>query len=74
MSGMNRSSHPKLGRMSVVLRAGAVCVLLIPTAMSLAKGDGRVCVSSAGCPLSPINPCQRKPAFALVGRCALAVP
>ena len=71
---MNQTLHPKLGRLSVVVLAGALCVLLIPTAISLAKGDGRVCVSSAGCPLAPINPCRRKPAFALVGRCALAVP
>ena len=72
---MNRSLRPKLGRVSVVALIGGLCVLLlIPTAMSLAKGEGRVCVSSAGCPLSPIDPCQRKPAFALVGRCALAVP
>ena len=71
---MNHGLHPKLGLISVVARVAAICGLLIPTAMSLAKGEGRVCVSSAGCPLAPINPCQRKPEFALVGRCALAVP
>jgi hypothetical protein len=74
VSSVNRSPHLKLGRMSVVLWVGAICVLLIPTAMSLARGEGRVCVSPASCPLAPINACQRKPAFALVGRCALAVP
>jgi len=71
---MSRNRHPKLGRTSVVMLVGTlILVLVVPAAMSLSQGDGAVCVSSSACPLSAINPCERHPPFALVGRCAIAL-
>ena len=54
---------------------GALLVLFlgIPAAISLANGDGAVCLTDSACPLAPINPCVRKPSFAVVGRCALPI-
>jgi hypothetical protein len=53
--------------------AVALLVLLvgIPATMSLSQGEGTVCVASSACGLSAINPCVRRPSFAIVGRCAL---
>jgi hypothetical protein len=62
---------------SPLLAAAAFALLLlflaIPAALSLANGDGAVCFTDAACPLAPINPCVRKPSFAVVGRCALPI-
>ena len=54
---------------------GALLVLLLglPAAVSLANGDGAVCFTDSACPLAAINPCVRKPSFAVVGRCALPI-
>ena len=54
---------------------GALLVLLVavPAVASLANGDGKVCFATSACPLSAINPCVRRPSFAVVGRCALAI-
>ena len=60
-----------------VLAATAIALLAlflgIPAAISLANGDGALCLTDSGCPLAPINPCVRKPSFAVVGRCALPI-
>ncbi len=54
---------------------GALFVLLVvaPLGVSLASGDGAVCFTDAACPLSSLNPCVRKPPFAVVGRCEVAI-
>jgi hypothetical protein len=54
---------------------GALFVLFfgVPAAISLANGDGTVCFRDSTCPLAAINPCVRKPSFAVVGRCAVAI-
>jgi hypothetical protein len=54
---------------------GVVVLLLIaiPAAVSLSNGDGAICFADSACPLSAVNPCVRKPAFAVVGRCAVAI-
>jgi hypothetical protein len=54
---------------------GALCILLVvvPAAVSLASGDGAVCFADSACPLSAVNPCMRRPSFAVVGRCAVAI-
>ncbi len=56
--------------------AGALFALLVvaPAVVSLASGDGAVCFADSACPLSAVNPCVRKPSFAVVGRCAVAIP
>jgi hypothetical protein len=51
-----------------------VFLVVVPAVISLARGDGAVCVSDSACPLSAINPCVRQPVFALVGRCAVSIP
>jgi hypothetical protein len=59
----------------VVLALGAVVLVLlvIPAAISLSNGGGAVCFADSTCPLSAVNPCVRKPTFAVVGRCAAAI-
>ena len=59
----------------LVAMIGALLVLFlgVPAAVSLANGDGAVCFTDSACPLAPINPCVRKPSFAIVGRCALPI-
>ena len=63
-------------RGTLVLAAigGALIGLLVvvPAILSLtANGEGAVCLTDFACPLSVINPCVRRPAFAVVGRCAI---
>jgi hypothetical protein len=48
-------------------------VVVVPALVSLASGDGAICFSDSACPLSAVNPCVRKPSFAVVGRCAVAI-
>jgi hypothetical protein len=48
-------------------------LLVLPAAISLASGDGDVCFADAACPLSAVNPCMRRPSFAIVGRCAVRI-
>jgi hypothetical protein len=62
-------------RTFVATTLGALLVVLVvvPAAVSLASGDGAVCFTDSKCPLSAVNPCVRKPAFAVVGRCAVAL-
>ena len=68
-------TNAKRRRALVAAILGALLVLLvvIPVVISLASGDGAICFAAAACPLSAINPCVRKPSFALVGRCAIAI-
>jgi hypothetical protein len=58
---------------AVILTALVALLVVAPACVSLASGDGQVCVASATCPLSAVNPCVRKPSFAIVGRCAIAI-
>jgi hypothetical protein len=60
--------------MATVLGAIFVLLVALPVVISLTSGDGAVCFTDSACPLSIINPCVRKPVFAVVGRCALSVP
>jgi len=68
-------TNAKPRRSVVAAIVGAVLVLLVvvPAGVSLANGDGAICFTASACPLSAINPCVRKPSFAVVGRCALAI-
>jgi hypothetical protein len=68
-------SNPKPRSAKVVAVLGAMVVLLIiiPTIVSLSNGDGAICLADSACPLSAVNPCVRKPTFALVGRCVVAI-
>ena len=50
-----------------------VLLVVVPAGISLASGDGPICLSASACPLSAVNPCVRKPSFAVVGRCAINI-
>ena len=62
-------------RRAVAWLLGAAFLLLfvVPAAISLSSGDGAVCFADSACPLSAVNPCVRKPSFAVVGRCEVAI-
>ena len=66
------SRKPSSAAAAVALGA-LVVLVVIPTAVSLASGDGAICLADSACPLSAVNPCVRKPTFALVGRCAVNI-
>ncbi len=68
-------TNPKTRTASAIAVAGAVLALfvVVPSVISLANGDGAICFETSTCPLSSLNPCVRKPSFALVGRCAVAI-
>ncbi|HEX7668069.1 MAG TPA: hypothetical protein VF395_00715 [Polyangiaceae bacterium] len=68
-------TNPKPRSALVAAMIGALFVLLVvvPALVSLASGDGAVCFADAACPLSALNPCMRRPSFALIGRCAVAI-
>jgi hypothetical protein len=68
-------TNPKPRGRVVTAILGAVFVLLfvIPAAVSLSNGDGAICFADSACPLSAVNPCVRRPTFAVVGRCAVAI-
>jgi hypothetical protein len=59
--------------LAAILAALVAVLVVVPACVSLASGDGQVCVASNTCPLSAVNPCMRKPSFAIVGRCAVAI-
>jgi hypothetical protein len=65
---------PRRAVIATVLGALFVLLVAVPVVISLASGDGAVCFADSACPLSAINPCVRKPAFAVVGRCAVFIP
>ena len=58
---------------AVALGAATLALAIIPAAVSLASGSGAVCFVDSACPISAVNPCVRKPTFALLGRCAVDV-
>jgi hypothetical protein len=58
---------------ATILGAVLVLFLAVPAVVSLASGDGAICFADSACPLSAVNPCLRKPSFAVVGRCAAAI-
>jgi hypothetical protein len=58
---------------ALALGAVVLVLLVIPAAVSLSNGHGAVCFADSTCPLSAVNPCVRKPTFAVVGRCAVAI-
>jgi hypothetical protein len=68
-------TNPKPRGVLVAAILGALVALLVivPALLSLASGDGAVCFADSACPLSAVNPCMRKPSFAVVGRCAVAI-
>jgi hypothetical protein len=59
--------------LAVILTAIVAMLVVVPACVSLTSGDGQVCLASNTCPLSAVNPCMRKPSFAIVGRCAVAI-
>jgi hypothetical protein len=59
--------------LALILAALVAVLVVVPACVSLASGDGQVCIASSTCPLSAVNPCMRRPSFALVGRCAVAI-
>jgi len=68
------SAKPRRAVIAAVLVALLVVLVVVPVVTSLASGDGAVCFTDSACPLSAVNPCVHKPAFAVVGRCALSIP
>jgi len=50
-----------------------LALVVVPTIMSVAHGDGDICFAASACPLSALNPCVRHPSFAMVGRCAVVI-
>jgi hypothetical protein len=65
-------SSPK-PRVAAILGTLVVVLVIIPAIVSLSNGDGAICFADSACPLSAVNPCVRKPSFAVVGRCAVAI-
>jgi hypothetical protein len=59
--------------LAAILTALVAMLVVVPACVSLAGGDGQVCVASNTCPLSAVNLCIRKPSFAIVGRWAVAI-
>jgi hypothetical protein len=60
-------------RAATLVAAALGLLVVVPAAISLSRGDGNVCFDASACPLSSLNPCVRKPSFAVVGRCAVAI-
>ena len=58
---------------AAILGALVVLLIIIPAAVSLSNSDGAICFADSACPLSAVNPCVRKPTFAVVGRCTVAI-
>ena len=61
------------GALAAVIVGALIALCVVPAAVSLASGDGAACFADSACPLSAVNPCMRKPSFAVVGRCAVAI-
>ena len=64
---------PRSAVVAALLGALVVLLIIIPAAVSLSNGDGAICFADSACPLSAVNPCLRKPTFAVVVRCAVAI-
>ena len=56
-----------------IFAAAFVVLVLVPALVSLGRGEGALCLTASACPVSALNPCVRKPSFAVVGRCALVI-
>lgn len=67
------STKSRGAQVAAIVAALLVLLVVVPAVISLANGDGAICFADSACPLSAINPCVRKPSFAVVGRCALAI-
>lgn len=67
------NAKPRGAFVAGILGALFVLLVVIPAMISLASGKGAVCVTDSACPLSAVNPCLRKPAFAVFGRCAVDI-
>ena len=67
------NATPRRAVVAAIFGALIVLVFVVPVTISLASGDGAVCFASSTYPLSAVNPCVRKPSFAVVGRCAVAI-
>ena len=64
---------PRGPLVAAILGTLVVVFVVVPAVVSLASGDGTVCFADSACPLSAVNPCMRRPSFAVVGRCAVAI-
>jgi hypothetical protein len=64
---------PRGALFAAVVGALFMMLVVVPSVISLASRDGAVCFSDSACPLSAVNPCVRKPSFAVVGRCAVDI-
>ena len=64
---------PRSALVATILGALLVLFVVVPALVSLASGDGAVCFADSACPLSALNPCLRRPPFAVIGRCAVAI-
>jgi hypothetical protein len=67
------STKPRRTLVASTLAALVALLVVVPALISVTSGGGAICVADSACPLSAINPCVRKPSFAVVGRCALAI-
>lgn len=56
-----------------LISALVMVLFVVPSMVSVAHGDGKICVTDSACPLSVINPCVRDPSFAVLGRCAIPI-
>jgi hypothetical protein len=65
--------RPRGAVAAAVVVALLVVFVFLPALVSLGDQDGAVCLTASACPLSALNPCVRKPSFAVVGRCAWVV-
>jgi hypothetical protein len=64
---------PRAALFAAILGALFVMLIVVPSVISLTSRDGAICFSDSACPLSAVNPCVRKPSFAVVGRCAVDI-
>lgn len=67
------NTKPQGALVAGILGGLFVLLFVVPAAISLSNGDGAICFTASTCPLSSVNPCVRKPSFAVVGRCAVAI-
>jgi hypothetical protein len=65
---------PRRALVATILAALFVLFVAVPAVISLSSGGGALCFADSACPLSLLNPCVHKPAFAVVGRCAISIP
>ena len=61
------------GALVAVMVGALLALVVVPSIISVAHGDGDICFAASACPLSALNPCVRHPSFAMVGRCAVVI-